>query len=179
MKIKEVIVVEGINDAKHLEDLLGVDTLYVKGLGIDQKTIELVRAINEKRGVIVFTDPDHPGERIRAKLNGAIPGLKNAFIIKEKAKTTKKVGVEHADKKDIEEALDHLLTYCESQDTIDERDLLELGLIGDRRLRDRVSDYYHLGRPNAKTFKKRLNMLGVKSEEIREVICKISSPSQR
>ena len=49
--------------------------------------IELIREINKKRGIILFLDPDSPGEKIRNRLNTEIPNLKNAFVLKENAKT--------------------------------------------------------------------------------------------
>ncbi len=177
--IREVIVVEGENDVKHLKSFMDVDAISVSGLGITKETIEMIKALNEKRGVIVFCDPDHPGEKIRAKINEAIPGLKNAFINKKDARTSKKVGVEHATKEKILEALDNLVTYKENECTISESDMVELGLVGDKRLRDKVSAYYHLGEPNVKTMRKRLNMLEVKKEEVQKTICKISSLPQK
>ncbi len=174
MKIREVIVVEGINDARHLQSFMDVDTISVSGLGISEEVIALIRETNEKRGVIVFCDPDHAGEVIRARINQKIPGLKNAFIDKKDARTSKKVGVEHAPKEKILAALENVVTYKENSAEFSENDMLELGLVGDRRLRAKVSAYYHLGCPNAKTMRKRLNMLGIKKEELKKTICRIS-----
>ena len=65
--IKEVIVVEGVNDTKRLKSFFGVDTIETHGLGLKKETIELIKKINDKRGVILFLDPDTPGEKIRNK----------------------------------------------------------------------------------------------------------------
>ncbi|MBQ2139001.1 MAG: toprim domain-containing protein, partial [Erysipelotrichaceae bacterium] len=81
--IKELIVVEGVNDTKRLQSFFDVDTIETHGMGLNKETIELVRQANEKRGVILFLDRDAPGEKIRKRLNEAIPGLKNAFVKKE------------------------------------------------------------------------------------------------
>ena len=43
-----------------------------------------IQHAQETRGVIVFTDPDFPGRRIRAIIEEQIPGVKHAFLKKEK-----------------------------------------------------------------------------------------------
>ena len=96
MKIKEVIVVEGHHDTNVLKQYFDCETIETNGLSLSLETIELIREAKEKYGVIIFTDPDHPGEKIRAKINEQIKGCKNAYIEKNKAKTSRKVGVEHA-----------------------------------------------------------------------------------
>ena len=105
MKIREVIVVEGKNDTNVLRQYFDCETIETHGTSLDAQTLELIRLTQARRGVIIFTDPDHPGEYIRRRINEAVPGCKNAFIEKDKAKTPKKVGVEHASRTDLEEAL--------------------------------------------------------------------------
>ena len=148
--IKEVIVVEGHSDTKRLQSFFEVETIETHGLGLDQKTLDYIRETNEKRGVILLLDPDSPGERIRKMINDHIPGLKNAFVLKKNARTSRKVGIEHADKKTIEEALNR------APDSASRRDL--------------VSEKFHLGKCNAKIMLKRLNLLGISKKEIEEVL---------
>ena len=171
--IKEVIVVEGANDTKRLKAFFEVDTIETHGLGLKKETIELVRIANEKRGVILFLDPDTPGEKLRNRLNSEIPGLKNAFVLKEDARTKKKVGIEHADKKTLEEALNNLVTYSDNKDSLSLRDFNELGLQGkdDSSIRrDKLTKAFHIGKCNGKTMYKRLNMLGLTYEDIKKVL---------
>ena len=111
MKLKEVIVVEGKNDTNKLKSIFDCDTIETGGTHLSKQCLDTLKQVQNKRGIIVFTDPDYPGELIRKKINDAIPNVKHAFIQKDKAKTSKKVGVEHASKEDIMEALSHLLTY--------------------------------------------------------------------
>ena len=171
--IKEIIVVEGINDTKRLKSFFDVDTIETHGMGLNQETIELIRGLNERRGVILFLDPDTPGEKIRRRLNEEIPGLKNAFVMKEDARTKKKVGIEHASKEVLEEALENLITYCEMKDTLSMEEFIDLGLKGEEdslEKREKVSAYFHLGRCNAKTLFKRINLSGITYEQIRKVL---------
>lgn len=171
--IKEVIVVEGVNDTKRLKSFFEVDTIETHGLGLNKETMNLIKEANDKRGVILFLDPDTPGEKIRKRINDEIPGLKNAFIMKEDGRTKKKVGIEHANKEVLEEALNNLVTYCDSKESISMEEFYELSLSGDKDSslkREKVSRAFHLGKCNSKTMFKRLNMLGIGKEEIEKVL---------
>ncbi len=171
--IRELIVVEGKNDTLRLQTFFDVETIETHGLGLNKETVDLIRRANEKRGVILFLDPDTPGEKIRRTLNEQIPGLKNAFVMKEDARTSKKVGIEHASKEVLEEALEHLVTYDEFKESLNQEDFYELGLSGmkdSKEKREKVSKAFHLGRCNGKTLFKRLNMLGIGREQIEEVL---------
>lgn len=171
--IKEVIVVEGANDTKRLKSYFDVETIETHGLGLKKETIEFIKKINKSRGVILFLDPDAPGEKIRNRLNSEIPNLKNAFVLKENAKTKKKVGIEHADKQTLLEALNNLVTYTDNVDSLSLQEFNELGLSGQLDSvikRDKLSKHYHLGKCNAKTMLKRLNMLHLTYAQINEVL---------
>lgn len=171
--IKEVIVVEGTNDTKRLKSFFDVETIETHGLGLKKETIELIKKINKSRGVILFLDPDAPGEKIRNRLNSEIPNLKNAFVLKQDARTKRKVGIEHADKKTLEEALDNLITYSDTKDTLSYEDYIDLGLNGfeDSAIkREIVAKEFHTGKCNSKTMFKRLNMLGIKRKDLEKIL---------
>ena len=171
--IKEVIVVEGKNDTKRLKEFFDVETIETHGLGLNKETIDYIKEVNNKRGIILFLDPDSPGEKIRNRLNNEIPDLKNAFVMKADARTSKKVGIEHASKEVLQEALDNLLTYTDKTNTISEEEFYLLGLNGetDSALkREKVSKYFHIGKCNSKTMFKRLNMLGITYEDIVSIL---------
>ena len=171
--INEVIVVEGENDTKRLKSFFDVDTIETHGLGLKKETIDLIKEIDKKRGVILFLDPDTPGEKIRNRLNSEIPNLKNAFVLKENAKTKKKVGIEHADKKTLEEALNNLITYSNKEETLSQSEYNSLGLNGESdsaSKRDKLSKAFHVGKCNSKTMFKRLNMLGITYKDIEKVL---------
>lgn len=173
MRINEVIVVEGKNDTRRLQQYFECETIETNGLSLDEKTIDFIREVSGKRGVIVFTDPDSPGNRIRQRLNEAIPGLKNAFVIKKDARTDKKVGIEHASKEVLEQALESLITFDEKRSDVTMRDLYDLGLCGREDsfvLREYVAEKLHTGMCNSRTFLKRLQMLGTDREKLEEVL---------
>lgn len=176
VKIKEVIVVEGKNDTNVLKSYIDCDTIETHGTHLSDSVLQQIRMMQKTRGVIIFTDPDFPGDKIRNTINQKIPGCKNAFIEKDKAKTSKKVGVEHADKRDILEALSHLMTYdSQLTDTLSYEEFIDLGLQGredSSTRREIISRQLSLGKANAKTLWKRLNMARYTKENIEEVLKK-------
>ena len=106
IKIREAIVVEGRYDKNTLSQLVDTLILETSGFGIfkNREQMALLRRVAEKRGLIVFTDPDGAGFVIRNRIKSVIPGqyLKHAYVPdvygkeKRKAKAGKegKLGVE-------------------------------------------------------------------------------------
>lgn len=174
MKMKEVIVVEGKHDTIKLQSFFDVDTIETNGLHLSKDKIEVIDRLNKKRGVILFLDPDSAGERIRKRLNDAIPNLKNAFIDKKKCRTNKKVGIEHANKEDLEEALSHIITYDKQvSESLSYQDYCSMGFQGysdSRNKRKVIGNHLFLGECNAKTLYKRLNMFQINKEELEKII---------
>lgn len=68
------------------------DTIETGGDQVNEQTLERIKALQKTRGVIVFTDPDSPGEHIRRLVKAYVPDAKHAFIEKQKARTEKRSG---------------------------------------------------------------------------------------
>ena len=60
-----------------------------------QKPFSRIQHAQNKRGVIVFTDPDYPGRRIRAIIEEQVQGVKHAFLPKEKTIAKNGKGLRH------------------------------------------------------------------------------------
>lgn len=173
-RIDAVLVVEGKMDRDLIHSFLDCDVITTNGSEVSRETIELVRRTALTRRVIVLTDPDAPGKRIRDILNNEIPGLENAFVPKRKAIKKHKVGVAECSKETILEALEHLVKSEDaSTKTIEYADLLDLGLVGgasSKEKRDILSEKLHLGECNGKTLLKRCNMLGLTKKDLMEAL---------
>ena len=173
-RIEEIIIVEGIHDIAHLKQFLDADFIKTDGSSLPEETKQEILSLKEKgKEFIILTDPDYPGEKIRKQLLELIPNAKQAFVRKEKARTSKKVGVEHADKEEILEALENCVTYHEKTNSLSWNEYIELGLSGRKesaKLREKVGFTLHLGFANSKTFYKRLNMLDITKEELEKII---------
>ena len=167
-KILQTIVVEGRHDTENLKKYFDCCTIETGGTSLPETVLNEIREAQKRTGVIVFTDPDAPGNMIRHAVNQAVPGCQNAFVDKKDARTEKKVGVEHADGAVLAEALDHLVTYSD-QDAGDltMADLVDLGLSGgpgSQEKRELLGRKLHIGFGSAKTMLKRLNHLGIRKE---------------
>ena len=147
IKIKEAIVVEGRYDKNTLSQIVDAPILETSGFGIfkDKKQMKLLRNVAERRGLIVFTDPDGAGFVIRNHIKSAIPGkfLKHAYIPdvmgKERRKSAPgkegKLGVEGMKPEVIIDALRKAGATIEGEDIqeshrITKQDLVDLGLSG-------------------------------------------------
>ena len=80
IRIKEVIVVEGKDDTKQILKAVEADTYETNGSAISTADIEKLKKLQDSRGLIVFTDPEVKGERLRKIIRQAIPVVKHAFI---------------------------------------------------------------------------------------------------
>ncbi|QQZ09486.1 ribonuclease M5 [Heyndrickxia vini] len=170
MKIKEIIVVEGRDDTTAIKRAVDADTIETNGSAVSKMTIEKVKLAQEKRGVIIFTDPDYPGERIRRIVAENVPGCKHAFIKKKDAKPTsgRGIGVEHASPEVIRDALKEAHTMeNEITEVITQEDLILAGLIGGDKAkgrRERLGELLKIGYTNGKQLHKRLMMFQISKE---------------
>lgn len=176
MKIKEIIVVEGKDDTVAIKRALDADTIETNGSAINEETLEKIRLAQKVRGVIVFTDPDFPGERIRHIITQNVPGCQHAFLPKNQAihKSGKGLGVEHATPAAIREALSNAKQMeHEQMEVISKEDLLMFGLIGGPEAadkRERLGKYLNIGYANGKQLYARLKMFGITKDEFLQAI---------
>jgi ribonuclease M5 len=169
MKIKECIVVEGRSDTVAIHRAVIADTIETGGSAIDNEILDKIRLAQERRGIIVFTDPDYAGERIRKIIQRAVPGCKHAFLSKEEARKKGKVGVEHASPESIISALEGVRTEGAPFDSLIEwEDLFDAGLIGGpaaKQKRIELGKILRIGYANSKQLYKRLNAFQISRDE--------------
>ena len=165
-KIKEIIVVEGKSDTALLKELFEVDTIETHGLALDKKTLELIKEANKTRGVIVLTDPDFPGKKIRDQIQTVVPNCKHAFVSKKDATGKKKLGIAEANKEAVVLALENMVSFDVDKQSITWHEFIDLDIIGNKQRRLLVYDLFNLGYGNVKTLFKRLNMVGISKEDV-------------
>lgn len=165
-KIKEIIVVEGKSDTALLKELFEVDTIETHGLALDKKTLELIKEANKTRGVIVLTDPDFPGKKIRDQIQTVVPNCKHAFVSKKDATGKKKLGIAEANKEAVVLALENMVSFDVDNQSITWYEFIDLDIIGNKQRRLLVYDLFNLGYGNVKTLFKRLNMVGISKEDV-------------
>ncbi|GIM46021.1 ribonuclease M5 [Collibacillus ludicampi] len=171
MRIKEVIVVEGYHDKQAIDRAVTADCLISGGSAVSESFLLQVERAMKERGVIIFTDPDYAGERIRKIVARRVPGCKHAFLPREEARADDgDIGIENASPESIRMALSAVRTeWTGNHHEISWDDMIQLGLTGgpdSASKRDLLGRKLQIGYGNAKTFWKRLNMLGVTRREL-------------
>ncbi|MBU0905808.1 MAG: ribonuclease M5 [Firmicutes bacterium] len=178
MNIEEFIVVEGKDDTTAIKRAVHADTIETNGSAISADTLKRIKLAQEKRGVIVFTDPDYPGRRIRAIIEEQVPGVKHAFLPKEKAiaKNGKSLGIEHATNEDIRASLQNVYTPKREDvkwDDIPLSELMRARLIGhpeSKKRRDQLGALLQIGYTNGKQLQKRLTMFQIDRQQFQLAI---------
>ncbi|EEI71338.1 ribonuclease M5 [Lentilactobacillus hilgardii] len=179
-KIKEVIVVEGKDDTKQILRAVDADTIETRGSAIPDETMALIKKIAETRGIIVFTDPDFSGEKIRKTISAEIPNAKHAFITKKQGvpkRSEGSLGVEHASVEAIREALSHVYTEDDqTEELISRETLMKFGLMGypdAKQRREKLGELLGIGYVNGKQLQHRLRMFGISQQQFLDAVEKI------
>ncbi len=153
LNIREAIVVEGVYDEIKIKQLTDATVITTDGFRIynNKKKIDMIRRYAETRGIIIFTDSDRAGFRIRNYVKNLVgnKNVRHAYIPdikgKEKRKSTPSkegfLGVEGIDDEHIIEALKNA-GYTQREEEMDTRlitkaDLFADGLSGNGGSRDK------------------------------------------
>ena len=146
IKIKQAVIVEGKYDKIKLSGIIDAPIIQTDGFGIfkDKELQQLIRKLAEKRGILVLTDSDSAGFKIRSFIGSTVDqkDIIHAYIPdifgKESRKTEPskegKVGVEGVPEDVIMKALANAGVLCETtaepERPITKLDLYELGFTG-------------------------------------------------
>src|SRR5699024_1378612 len=170
--IKEIIVVEGKDDIQAVKQAVDAEVIATGGYGYSENFIKKLINISEKTGIIILTDQDFAGEKIRKDLSKYIKNCKHAFLPRGKAFKNNDIGVENATAKDIKEAIKKARPLVkEKREEFTKIDLIENGLCGgesSRKRRELLSDILGMGYANSKQFLSRLNSFDITREEFLE-----------
>lgn len=151
--LNHVLVVEGKEDASYLSNYIGSEIVVVNGYELSNTTISYLK----NKRVIVLTDPDEAGKRIRQKLNSLLDDVINVEIDISKCSKGIKNGVAECE---IDEVLTKLAPYFikkeDNNASISNIDLFNLGISKDKDLRAYICKELNLGNCNNKQLLKRL-----------------------
>lgn len=155
IRIKQAIITEGRYDKIRLSNIVDAVVICTNGFSIfnDREKQELIKALAAKTGIIILTDSDSAGFRIRSFIRGFV---KNGEVLnavtpdiygKERRKLQPskqgKLGVEGIPDELIIEALKNAGALeldgmpQEESDPVTRSDLMDLGLIGGEGSADR------------------------------------------
>ena len=167
--LKEVLIVEGKMDVVAINRAVEADCIITNGFHFTKKTLTNIAAAYKKRGIIILTDPDSAGERIRKFLSEKFPNAKHAYVPRIEATANDDIGIEQASPESIRAALAKVRTLeINPREEFTAAEMLKFGLAGgaeSSKLRDKIGAALGIGYGNVKTFVKRLNSYGVTREE--------------
>ena len=176
--IKEVLVVEGKMDVVAIGRAVEADCIITEGFNLKPKALDAIKQAYKKRGIIILTDPDSAGERIRQFLSKRFPDAKHAFVPRDEATANDDIGIEQASPESIRKALEKVRTLdWNPSEIFSGADLIRAGLSGAAdasERRARLGARLGIGYANAKTFLLRLNHYGVTREEFEAALAEES-----
>lgn len=177
--IKEVIVVEGRDDIAAVKRAVDAELIAVGGFGINARVIERIKEAQRRKGVIVLTDPDFAGEKIRGIIAKRVKGIKHAYIAQEDGIKDDDIGVENAIPEVIIEALNRAKV---SEEVVEEvyksEDMFFFKLTGDihsKRRRVLLGKELGIGYGNSNQMLKRLNKYSITKEEFIKAMEKVEN----
>ncbi|PRR80842.1 Ribonuclease M5 [Clostridium liquoris] len=172
--IKEVIVVEGRDDVTAVKRAVDAEVIAVGGFGINGKVIERIKEAQKRQGVIILTDPDFAGEKIRKIISKRVAGVKHAYISKNEGLKDGDIGVENASPESIINALEAAkFEVKEKRIEFNIQDMMYFGLCGNNKAkekREKLGRILRIGYCNTAQFLTRLNNYGITKEEFIKAI---------
>ena len=175
--IKEVIVVEGRDDITAVKQAVDAEMIAVGGFGINAKIISRIKEAQKRKGVIVLTDPDFAGEKIRSIIAKRVKGVKHAYIAQEDGLKDGDIGVENASPEVIRKALENAkITLEEKNEFYNMQDMYHFKLTGQTDSKKRriiLGKELGIGYGNANQMVSRWNNYGITKEEFIQAIQKI------
>lgn len=168
LHIEQAVIVEGKYDKIKLSSILDAVIIPTNGFSVmkNKEKLEIIRFYAQNKGIIILTDSDSAGFKIRNYLKGAIKNGKiiNVYVPdifgkeKRKAAPSKegKLGVEGIDKEIILDAFKKagVISYDKDADNdpITRIDLYECGLSGGKNSSEKRKAILHkLGMPQLLT----------------------------
>ena len=195
LKINEIIVVEGRDDITAIKRVVDAHIIALNGFSaLSKKTINKIVELSKNNDLILFTDPDFAGKKIRDTLNffpckiricdtlkRYIPNIKHAFVSQKDATKNNNIGVENANDEAILEALKNVITANQNiENRFSIEDLIDNGFVSGSNAKKRrvmLGNILKIGYYNAKQLLKALNSFNISKEQFEEAVEEINSLS--
>lgn len=193
LHLEQAVIVEGKYDKIKLSSVVDAVIITTNGFSVikDREKLEIIRFFAKNKGIIILTDSDSAGFKIRNFLKGAISDGKitNVYIPdifgKEKRKAVPskegKLGVEGIDTEILLEAFQKAgVISCEASkkgELVTKLDLFEAGLSGGSNSADKRKELLkYLGMPELMTTNAMLDIINtmMSRDEFMDIIEKLS-----
>ena len=155
-------VVEGMMDEDRLKKLGCLFVIKTGGKFIRRDVMEFIKEVSKVRELVLLLDPDGPGRNIENQIVKQVGPCLTIHIDKSKAIKKNKVGVAETD-------IRHDL-YVDENLSLEEEDMLDLGLIGPNGKKKRMIlvNKYHIPYTSGKNVEEALLMLSKGKNDILE-----------
>ncbi len=173
-QLDAILVVEGKSDIAYLSSFIDAEFVSTNGSDVPSDVITYLKKASQKKKIIVLTDPDSPGKRIRDVLDQEIDNLIHCYVHKEKAIKRHKVGVAECDIDEIYNALNNqFVNNKNKKEYISVDELYYLGLLGredSKAKREYLSNKLSIGYNNGKSLYKKINSLKLTRSDIERLL---------
>ena len=168
--IDGVLLVEGKEDVSYLSSFINCLFFTTNGYDLNDEKIDFLRRAAKVNKLIIYTDPDEAGEKIRNRLKNEINGLFEAKSAKNFKKFHKKSGVAELCKNQVISDLSSFMTDNEIK--VNDYDLVTLISLSKspNESKSKLIEKYRLIDGNIKALENQLNILKIESTEIKELL---------
>ncbi len=166
----QIIVVEGKSDVARLSTYFECEYVITNGYDVPRETIHYLKEAAKTKDILILTDPDYPGLKIREILSKEIPSAHHAFVDRRKSIKGKKLGVAECERDELLRAINSAVTFRKKQIANYDGSFLFkyrlTGAIDSKERRQKLMSHFNLGYGNAKTLLKRLNTCDIPYEDL-------------
>lgn len=171
-RIDSVIVVEGKTDKQFLLSFIDAHIVETNGSAISDQCISELIELSKDKEILIITDPDSPGEKIRNTIIQKITKTSHIYLEKKDCMSNGKVGLAQSNK-------EYLLEKLKNRVVLDKQvklasitlfDLYKLDLIGTPssfEKRRSICRHLNLAICNGKQLLQKLNWMNINLELLR------------
>ncbi|MGI6644688.1 MAG: ribonuclease M5 [Bacilli bacterium] len=173
MNNRYLIVVEGPTDAQLIKQITDIPVVITKGSCVSRETTNFLKEAEKNNLILLLLDPDTPGKNIANRLENELKNYKKILVNKELCKTEKGVDIANCNREKLAVILEPYTSKYKHEVYINFQDIFELELSGpnSKERREIICAHYKLGKNlTTKKFIERLNILGIKSVDLKEIL---------
>ena len=161
--IDHLLIVEGNSDKAKLLSLFDASIFVTNGYDVDEGLIKL---LGQHRKLLVLTDDDEAGKKIREKINSIIK-CENVEVDVSKCDKHHKHGVAECDKEYLFEVLKPYITDKKDGKIVTNIDLYNEDIVS-KRQRDNICDKLSINRYSQKQLLEILNIVELDLKKLKE-----------
>ncbi|WP_342268891.1 ribonuclease M5 [Spiroplasma endosymbiont of Aspidapion aeneum] len=172
MKNNKIIIVEGKSDEAKLRSIFNdINIIVTNGFNIGKQLLSEIKHLSMNSMIIVFTDPDNGGNRIRKIINDYLDNdCYNAFIDRNLISNPNKKGIAEAEEEEIKKSLSKVIKLSNSINTMTWDEYLENNFYLKKNRVKIAKKFSWNCKISSKVLFKYINYMGLKVENIEEIL---------